>query len=175
MRLTKLKMFCILNGVIAACLAFYYALWIFGGRATADIISPYYANQVNLHYQVQEKLYSSTYLRNDVPYSQRKISICYLTFRPQSSRINSFMGIYFEPLAWWSVFLLASAMLLLTNNLVFSRGTIFEIGKKFPWISMEEYFILDEGEEGDSILPGKKNKKAQATGKLTIHRCFLFW
>lgn len=53
------------------------------------------------------------------------------------------MGIAAEPLAWWLVFLLASAMLLLTHNTVFSRGTIFQIQKKFPWLSMDEYFPED--------------------------------
>ena len=146
MRLTKPKMFFVLNGAITVCLAFYFSLWIFGGRTTAEIISPYYTNQLNVKYHVGSQLYTSTYMRNDVSYEQRKISISFLPFRAQSSRVNSFMGIYFEPLAWWSVFLLASAMLLLTDNLVFSKGTIFEIRKKFPWISMEEYFILDEDE-----------------------------
>jgi hypothetical protein len=47
---------------------------------------------------------------------------------------------YAEPLAWWLVFLLASAMLLLMPNTVFSRGTMFQLQKKFPWISMDEYF-----------------------------------
>ncbi|MFL5741145.1 MAG: hypothetical protein ACJ75B_13060 [Flavisolibacter sp.] len=164
MRLTKLKMFFLLNGGIAFCLVFYFSLWIFGGKATAEIISPYYTNQVDVKYLVGTKVYSSTYLRNDVPYNQRKISIRYLSFHPQSSRIDSFMGIYFEPLAWWSVFLLASAMLLLTDNLVFSRGTMFGIGKNFPWISMEEYFPVDDVDSevrGNAYQKEKINKPKQ--------------
>jgi hypothetical protein len=31
-------------------------------------------------------------------------------------------------------------MLLLMPNAVFSRGTVFQLQKKFPWILMDEYF-----------------------------------
>ena len=40
----------------------------------------------------------------------------------------------------WLVFLIASSMLLLMTNTVFSKGTMFQLHKKFPWISMDEYF-----------------------------------
>jgi hypothetical protein len=73
------------------------------------------------------------------------VQVRYLKFHPQTSRVNSFMGIWAEPLGWWGVFLLASAMLLLTQNAVFSKGTIFQLHKKFPWISMEEYFPFPNG------------------------------
>jgi hypothetical protein len=50
------------------------------------------------------------------------------------------MGMFAEPLAWWLVFLIASSMLFLMDNTVFSRGTTFLLQKKFPWLSMDEYF-----------------------------------
>jgi len=163
MRISKLKMFFILNGVIALVVAFYCLIWIFGGKATGEILNSdydnvHYRNRLLVRYSVKGKMYSSNFLRFDVPFSQKQISISYLSFHPQSSRVNSFMGIYAEPLAWWSVILLALSMLLLTHNQVFSRGTVFEIRKKFPWISMEEYFILDEDEMEEEPRHYKKEK-----------------
>lgn len=71
------------------------------------------------------------------------------------------MGIFAEPLAWWLVFLIASAMLLLTNNAVFSKGTIFILQKKFPWISMEEFFPIswNENEFSDNTPPPTRKKE----------------
>jgi hypothetical protein len=50
------------------------------------------------------------------------------------------MGILAEPLAWWLFFSLAIGALLLIDNSVFSKGTTFQLHKRFPWISMDEYF-----------------------------------
>jgi hypothetical protein len=68
-------------------------------------------------------------------------------------------------LAWWLVFLLASAMLLLMPNTVFSRGAMFQLQKKFPWISMDEYFPAPgnwyKREKKESYSPQKKPKRLE--------------
>ena len=140
MRFGKVVMFFLLQGLAVVALLCYFGLWMINGKTTATIVRPYYSNTINVNYQVKEQFYTGSYSRYDVPFSARTVTIRYLLFRPASSKINSFMGIAAEPLAWWLVFLLASAMLLLMPNTVFSKGTIFQVHKSFPWISMEEYF-----------------------------------
>ncbi len=140
MRFGKLTMFLILQSIIAVLMLFYFGLWMINGKTTATIVRPFYANTISAVYTVGSESYSASYSRYDVPYSARSVEIRYLLFKPSSSRINSFMGMAAEPFGWWLVFLLASGMLLLMPNTVFSRGTIFQIQKKFPWISMDEYF-----------------------------------
>lgn len=142
MRFGKIKMFLLLNGLIAVCLIFYFMPWLFSRVTEGKIITPYETTTLHVSYTANGKTYYDSYMRNGIMFSQRTVAVRYLIFHPQTSRINSFMGMWAEPLAWWSVFLVASAMLLLTHNGVFSKGTIFQVHKKFPWISMEEYFPL---------------------------------
>jgi hypothetical protein len=140
MRFGKNKMFLFLNGIIATFLLLYFGSWLMSGDTEANIVPPYNANTINIQYRVNENIYTGNHLRNDIPFSEKQITIKYFVLNPASSRISSFLGMYAEPLAWWFVFLLASAMLLLMPNTVFSRGTMFQLQKKFPWISMDEYF-----------------------------------
>jgi hypothetical protein len=136
-------MFFLLNGIALSILLVYFAPWLFSKTITGKVIAPYESTIVHVEYVVGNKKYIGSFMRNGIGFSQRDIPIRYLSFDPATSRINSFMGLGAEPLAWWSVFLLASVMLLLTHNTVFSKGTIFQLHKKFPWISMDEYFPLD--------------------------------
>lgn len=142
MKISKLSMFLWLNGIIAFFLLIYFSIWLTGEKTTARVVPPYAASKVTGEYVVDGIIYRNSYLRYDVAMRDTEFEITYFKNRPSSSRIYSFMGIAAEPMAWWFVFLLASSMLLLTDNLVFSKGTIFRIQKKFPWISMEEYFRL---------------------------------
>lgn len=142
MRFGKVKMFFLLNGMTGLILVFYFGPWLFSRVTTATITTPYEATKIHAAYVVNGKAYSDSYMRNGIESSKRTVAIRYLSFHPQTSRVNSFMGMWAEPLAWWGVFILASAMLLLTHNTVFSKGTIFQLQKKYPWISMEEYFPL---------------------------------
>lgn len=143
MRFGKLTMFFLLQAIAAFLLLCYFGLWMINGKATGTVVRPYFSNTLTVSYSVNNQEYIGSYSRYDIPFSARSVTVRYLLFHPSSSRINSFMGIAAEPLAWWLVFLLASAMLLLTHNTVFSRGTIFQIQKKFPWLSMDEYFPED--------------------------------
>jgi hypothetical protein len=140
MRFGKVKMFLLLNGLAVLILFFYFGPWLFSRTTAATIVTPYEANKIHVAYTVNGRVYYDSHMRNGIEFSQRIVSLRYLSFHPQTSRINSFMGMWAEPLAWWGVFLLASAMLLLTHNGVFSKGTIFQLQKKIPWVSMEEYF-----------------------------------
>lgn len=162
MRFGKLKMFLFLNGFIAIILLLYFGSWLVSKTATASIISPYNTNTIHVQYSVNGKMYTGTHLRSEIPFSQREIQVHYFLFDPSSSRVNSFTGLYAEPLAWWLVFLLASGMLLLMTNTVFSKGTTFQLQKKFPWISMDEYFpapggYYQKGQPGNS--DARKNLK----------------
>jgi hypothetical protein len=140
MRFGKLKMFLFLTGFIAFGLMLYFGLWLLGGSATADIIPPLNANTIHVQYEVDNKYYTGTHLRNETPFAQKQVKVRYFVFDHSISRIPTFLGIYAEPLAWWLVFFIASSMLLLMPNAVFSKGTMFQLQKKFPWILMDEYF-----------------------------------
>ena len=121
-------------------LVVYFGTWLLSPETTASIVPPYNANTITIQYQAKGKIYAGKHLRNEIPFYQKEIDVHYFVFDPSSSRINSFLGFYAEPLGWWFVFLLASSMLLLMPNTVFSKGTQFQLQKKFPWISMDEYF-----------------------------------
>lgn len=140
MQFGKARMFFYFNGIIALNLLLYFSPWLCSRVTMAKVITPYEVTTIQLQYEANGKQYTGGHMRNDIPFQQRMVRIRYLTFHPSSSRIDSFMGIWAEPLAWWSVLLLASAMLLLMPNGVFSKGTIFHLDKKFPWISMDEFF-----------------------------------
>ena len=133
-------MFLFLNGIIATFLLLYFSLWVISGNTVANIVPPYNASTINIQYSVNEHVYTGNHLRNDIPFSQKQITIKYFVFNPASSRIPGFLGMYAEPLAWWLVLLLASARWVLMPNPVFSKGTMFQLQKKFPWISMDEFF-----------------------------------
>ena len=135
-------MFLLFNGLIAMGLFVYFSFWIFGKTVNGKVVSPFEPNTITVQYTVNGKLFTGTYMRNGLDYHVMNASIRYFPPDPTISRVNSFVGIYAEPLGWWLIFFIASAMLLLTDNAVFSKGTIFRIQKKFPWISMEEYFRL---------------------------------
>ena len=140
MRFGKARMFFLLNGIIAFVLILYFGTWLLSPEAIGLIVPPYNANTINIQYEVDGQIYTGNHLRNEIPFSQKRISVHYFLFNPSSSRINSFMGLYAEPLGWWLIFLLASSMLLLMPNTVFSKGTRFQLQNSFPWISMDEYF-----------------------------------
>ncbi|MGZ3848827.1 MAG: hypothetical protein ACXVMS_09435 [Flavisolibacter sp.] len=144
MRFGKIRMFLLLNGLVGLGLACYFAPWLFSKVTLARTMAPFESNLIHLQYTVAGKTYLADHLRNGISSLQNTVPVRYLTFHPQTSRVNSFMGMWAEPLAWWSVFLLASSMLLLTHNTVFSKGTIFQVHRKFPWISMDEYFPYTE-------------------------------
>jgi hypothetical protein len=145
MRISKLKMFLIINGSIAAILVCYFSLWFLSPTVTARMVSPFYANTITVKYMVDRHEYTGEFMRNDLSFSERNVPVSYLSFDPERSRVRSFMGICMEPLAWWLVFLIALSMLLLTDNLVFSKGTIFVFQKKFPWVYMEEFYPFPFG------------------------------
>lgn len=162
MRFGKLKMFLFLNGFIALGLVLYFGLWMAGGTASANIIPPLNANTIHVQYAVDGKQYTGTHLRNEIPFAQKQVKVRYFVFNHSISRIPTFLGIYAEPLAWWLVFLLASSMLLLMPNSVFSKGTVFQLQKKFPWILMDEYFPEPQGwyrREERRYSPIKKPKR----------------
>lgn len=156
MRFGKLKMFLLLQGLAIFILLCYFGVWMISEKTAGTVVRPY-GSTLNVVYKVKAQTFTSTHARYDVPYGETKVVVRYLLFRPSSSRINSFMGLLAEPLAWWLVYLLASAMLLLTNNTVFSKGTIFQLQKKFPWLSMDEYFP----EAGSSRFYTRKNRQPQ--------------
>jgi hypothetical protein len=163
MRFGKRTMFLALNGSIAFLLLVYSCVWMLGRTTTGTITTRFAVTTIQVSYMVDGVEYAHDYLRNDVDYGSREVSIRYLPFDPSFSRINSFMGILAEPLGWWMVFFIASAMLLFIDNPVFSKGTMFQLQWRFPWISMEEYFPLpkndERSEEGNEQGKRVKRKK----------------
>ena len=146
MRFGKRAMFLVLNGSIAFLLLVYSCVWMLGRTTTGIITTPYAVTTIEVSYVVNGVLHMHNYLRNDVDYGSRAVSIRYLPFDPSFSRINSFMGILAEPLGWWMIFFIASAMLLFIDNPVFSKGTMFQLQWRFPWISMDEYFPFSQND-----------------------------
>jgi hypothetical protein len=140
MRFGKRTMFFILQGLLLLILLLHLGRWLFSGVTEGRVTTPYSATVMTAHYTVDGVEYVDTYMRNGYPLTPRIVEIRYLTYNPATSRINSFMGIAAEPLAWWLMISVAMAALLLTNNSVFSKGTTFHLHKRFPWISMDEYF-----------------------------------
>jgi hypothetical protein len=66
------------------------------------------------------------------------------------------MRLWVEPLAYWGVFLFVSGVLLLNDNSVFSKHTVFFNCKRFPWIWMEEYFPGSTKRKDTMLLAGQK-------------------
>lgn len=149
MHISRPRMFLYLNGIILLILCVHLGRWFFSRRETGHLVPPYSGNTIALQYGVGGKSYTGSYLRNEIPFSQREVEIRYLPWKPEVSRINSFLGILLEPLGWWAVFLLGSGVLLLMDNVVFSKGTVFFVQKRFPYLWMEEYFPAtpEAGEE----------------------------
>jgi hypothetical protein len=168
MKFSKPQMFLLLNGFIALFLLFFLGIWLFGKQTRGRVIPPFKATKITAVYVVDGNTYKASYMRNDISFMQDSVQIIYLPFSPSSSRINSFMGIAAEPLAWWLVFLMASAMLFFTDNVVYSKGTVFRAQKKFPWIIMEEYFKLPwyyrKNNDTEAPVPEKKNQPPRLKG-----------
>lgn len=142
MRFGKRTMFVILQGLALLILLLHLGRWLFSDTVEGRVTTPYSATVMTVHYTVEGVEYVDTYMRNGYPLTPRTVEIRYLTYKPSTSRINTFMGIGAEPLAWWLVISVALATLLLTDNTVFSKGTTFRLHKRFPWISMDEYFPI---------------------------------
>ena len=163
MRFGKTRMFLLLNGGIAFFLILYFGSWLLSPETVALITPPYNANTISIQYQAKGKTYTGKHLRNEIPFRQKTIKVRYYLFNPSKSRIHSYLGLYAEPLGWWLIFLLASSMLLLMPNTVFSKGTMFQLQKKFPWISMDEYFPAPGNryynEERKKSTPVRKPKR----------------
>ncbi len=140
MQFGKRAFFLLLNGVALLVVLLYLLFWLVGSSTTGRVVRPLHASSMTVQYAVDGKTYTESFMRSDVPLSQTRVKVRYQRWNPSVARILSFMGLAAEPLAWWGVFLLASAMLLLTNNTVFSKGTRFHLQRRFPWLWMDEFF-----------------------------------
>lgn len=156
MQFGKRTLFLVLNGTMAMALLVYFLFWVFCTTTKGSIQRPLQSNIVVVQYAAQNKLYIQSFMRSGIPFSRKEIGVRYWRRQPSVARINSFMGIAAEPLAWWAVFLLASSMLLVTNNTVFSKGTVFQLHKGFPWITMDEFFPAATGAQEQTYTA--KNK-----------------
>ena len=135
-------MYFILQGIMLLILSVHLGRWLFSETTEGVVRSPYSATVLTAHYKVDGIAYTNTYMRNGYPFTPKSVIIRYLTHKPSVSRINNFMGIGAEPLAWWLFFSLSISALFLTNNTVFSKGTTFQLQMRFPWIIMDEYFPI---------------------------------
>jgi len=142
MRFSKLAMFLTLQGIILLVLAAHLGRWLFSDTTEGAVTLPYSVTMMTVQYSVHGRSYSETYMRNGYEFTARTVPVRYLTYNPAKSRVNSFMGILAEPLAWWLFLSLGLGALLLIDNSVFSKGTRFQVHKRFPWITMDEYFPI---------------------------------
>lgn len=142
MRFGKKTVFAALQGLMLLILLLHLGRWLFSGVAEGRVTTPYSATVMTVHYTVDGVPYTGTYMRNGFPLALRTAEIRYLTYNPSTSRINNYMGIAAEPLAWWLMISVVVAALLLTDNAVFSKGTTFQLHRRFPFISMDEYFPI---------------------------------
>lgn len=135
-------MYALLQALMALVLLVHVGRWAFGETTTGRITTPYSVTTLTVQYWAKGQVYTDNFMRYDIPYAQGQVSVRYLPHKPSVSRINSFIGIWAEPLAWWLFFTIGISMLLLTDNVVFSKGTTFHLHRRFPWISMDEYFPI---------------------------------
>lgn len=142
MRFGKLTMYLILQDLMLLFLLLHLGRWVFSHTARAQVVPPYSATVMKAQYTVDGVRYTGSYMRNGYPLMEKTVPIRYLAYHPSTSRVNSFIGIAEESLAWWLVLTLGISALLLTNNAVFSKGTTFQLHRRFPWISMDEYFPI---------------------------------
>jgi hypothetical protein len=168
MRFGKKTMFAILQGLILLVLLIHLGRWLFSSVVEGRVTTPYSATVMTVHYAVNGVEYVDTYMRNGYPLTPKTVEIRYLTYNPAKSRINTFMGIAAEPLAWWLVISVGMAALLLTDNTVFTKGTTFQLHKHFPWLSMDEYFPVkkrwfyrDAEKEYGTAKPPSPKKEVQ--------------
>jgi len=159
MRLSRPRMFFFLNGMIAATLLLYFGSWKIAPATRAFISDPYRGSQIGISYNVAGRNYRATHMRNDIPLRTRYVRIRYFRMAPSFSRIDSFYGIYAEPLVWWMIFFIASSFLLLPDNLVFSKGTVFVLRRSFPYIWMEEYFPVPYEQDEPGPIRRSTGKK----------------
>jgi hypothetical protein len=166
-RIRRPKMFVILHGLIAFVFCFTLGRWFFAEKTQATITTPYAGTVITAKYTVTGKTYSREFMRYDIPFNENTITVRYLPNRPGVSRVNSFMGILAEPLAWWGVFIIGTVMLLLVDNVVFSKSTVFVLQKRFPWIHMEEFFPFNSGEDQPNTFrpQGVRRKKLFRLGR----------
>lgn len=176
MRFGKKTMFVLLQGILFLILLLHLGRWLFSEVTEGRVTTPYSATVMTVHYTVDGVEYVDTYMRNGYPLTPRTVEIRYLTYNPSRSRINNFMGIAAEPLAWWLMITVGMAALLLTNNTVFSKGTTFQLHQRFPFISMDEYFPIKSRwfhrNWSNQQEQGSPPPKAKDPGKqrLTDHR-----
>lgn len=141
MRFGKRTLFLVFNSFTGLILLVYMGVWLNGRVVTGTIVgTSLNATVMRVRYRADDTTITASFMRHGVPLAERRTEVRYLPWNPERARINSFLDLWAEPLGWWGLFLLASTVLLLTNNSVFARGTVFQLHKGFPWISMEEYF-----------------------------------
>ena len=160
-------MFLAIHGTVGVGLLVYFVFWLLAPVTGARIQRPLQATIIQVQYRVNGHVYKKELLRSGIPFAQKEVAIRYIGWQPQWARVNSFMGLAAEPLTWWLVLLLASAMLLLTNNTVFSKGTVFQLHKGFPWITMDEYFPAANNEQPQrhQHAPSHKNSRRRLPNK----------
>ena len=163
MRFTKRRLFLVTNSFILAGLLLYFGFWAFSPKVIGDIQHPLQnSTTMIVKYKVGNRLYTSTLLRNGIPFLDTEVTLHYNRWNPAHCRIYSFLGLVAEPMGWWFVFLLASTILLLTNNSVFSKGTIFIFQKKRPWLVVEEFYPVKrwwQQKQAAKDPPPKKGNK----------------
>lgn len=157
MQFGKSTLFFALNGLVGLILLLYFAFWLFCSTVNGTIKRPLQANRMVVKYEVDNVVYTKPFMRNGYPFAERSVGVRYWGPNPNVARINSFLGFVAEPLAWWLLFFIASAMLLLTNNTVFSKGTRFQLHKGFPWITMDEFFPAGNVQQHRQGGSGPKN------------------
>ena len=163
MQFGKRAFFLLLNGAALLVVLLYLLFWLMGNSTGGRILRPLHASSMTVQYVVGEKTYTERFMRSDVPLSQTSVKVRYQPWNPSMARIQSFMGLLAEPLAWWGVVLLAIAMLLLTNNTVFSKGTRFRLQQRFPWLMMDEFFP-SRVHDGHSTYPRPTGAKKLPDG-----------
>lgn len=151
MLLTKLKFYILLQLLAIAVLLTYQGMWLISNTTEGRIEnfgSDSYrykrkkerSGSMTVSYKVNGITYKEEYTRNETPLTQKTVCIRYLLFAPSISNLDSFIGQWLGSLIVLLIFFLASSMLLLLHNTVFSKGTLFELNRRFPFIQMHEFF-----------------------------------
>jgi hypothetical protein len=141
--LSSLQFYLLLQIIVIVCIFLYQSLWFFGSKNTmADCFVYGRQNQLKnsgtLYYRYYDNYnwYEDYGARSEVPISQEKIEIKYLSFMPSVSRINSFENNWLGFMIAYGIFLTITSLIFLIDNDTMPKNSFFYFSTKKPWVNM---------------------------------------
>jgi hypothetical protein len=152
MLLNRTQLYVIVQTIALAIFLGYQGFWMISGTTQGKILnfSGVYINDQNeaikksgpmvVEYIVKGVTYVEGFNRHETPLGKKNVPIRYLLFAPQVAHLNTFLDQWMESLVLLGIFSLVTASLLLMQNSVFPKGTLFELRRKYPYILSHEFY-----------------------------------